>query len=149
MLLPQLMDQALPVSLSAVVEALSTMAEKLRELDRMKTEFVSQVSHELRTPLTAIKGFTEILLYGEAGPVNTEELRQRLFGAFGVAAFVDVGRVSASSGPFQGTLHVGAGAGVRYYSAIGPLRLDVAVPVRNDVPDNDSFQLYIGLGQAF
>ena len=77
------------------------------------------------------------------------ELRQRLFGAFGVAAFVDAGRVRASGGPFRGTLHVGAGAGVRYYTAIGPLRLDVAVPVRNDVPNNDSFQVYIGLGQAF
>ncbi|MBV9355657.1 MAG: DUF4118 domain-containing protein, partial [Chloroflexi bacterium] len=48
-----------------------------RELDRMKTEFVSQVSHELRTPLTAIKGFTELLLE-DGGPSAAEEQREYL-----------------------------------------------------------------------
>lgn len=43
-----------------------------RAVDRMKSEFVSLVSHELRTPLTSIKGYVDLLLEGEAGPVNAE-----------------------------------------------------------------------------
>jgi signal transduction histidine kinase/CheY-like chemotaxis protein len=49
-----------------------------RELDKMKTEFISVVSHELRTPLTSIKGYTDLLLSGATG--ETTELQNEFLG---------------------------------------------------------------------
>jgi translocation and assembly module TamA len=85
---------------------------------------------------------------GTAIDAGTVEFRQRLFGDFGAVAFVDAGQVSAQNTPFSGTLRVGLGAGVRYYTPIGPVRLDVAVPA-NKPPGGDRFEIYLGLGQAF
>jgi len=42
--------------------------DELRELDRLKGEFVATVSHELRTPLTSISGYAELLLSGDTDP---------------------------------------------------------------------------------
>jgi translocation and assembly module TamA len=85
---------------------------------------------------------------GTAVSAGSIELRQRLFGDWGAAAFVDAGQVTASGAPFSGNFRIGAGVGARYYTSIGPIRLDIAVPV-NRVPGGDSFELYIGLGEAF
>nr|CAA9296908.1 sensory box histidine kinase/response regulator [uncultured Armatimonadetes bacterium] len=45
------------------------------ETDRLKTEFVGTVSHELRTPLTIIKGYTDLVVKEQAGPLNETQLK--------------------------------------------------------------------------
>jgi len=51
--------------------------EELRQLDRMKDEFIHTISHELRTPITFLRGYVEALLADMLGPLN-EQQRQAL-----------------------------------------------------------------------
>ena len=59
----------------AAQQALAEQNERLRELDRLKDEFIALVSHELRTPLTSIHGYLELLLDGGAGELRPEQER--------------------------------------------------------------------------
>jgi translocation and assembly module TamA len=85
---------------------------------------------------------------GTAISAGTVEARQRILSNYGVVGFIDVGQVTSNGAPFTSNWHAGAGVGARYYTPIGPIRLDVAVPL-NKLPGGDVFELYIGIGQAF
>jgi translocation and assembly module TamA len=77
------------------------------------------------------------------------EFRQRFGQNWGAAVFVDGGQVGNKISLSPTDLFYGVGGGVRYYTPIGPVRLDVAVPLRRYDSDPEAFQIYIGLGQAF
>ncbi len=47
--------------------------DRLKELDRLKSNFLATVSHELRTPLTSIIGYSEMLAEGLAGELRPEQ----------------------------------------------------------------------------
>ena len=81
-------------------KALEKANQKLKEIDREKTEFVSIASHQLRSPLTAIKGYASMLLEGSYGPVLGEmkQVVERIFNsselmAASVQDFLDVSRI--------------------------------------------------------
>lgn len=77
------------------------------------------------------------------------EARIKVTDTIGVVPFVDAGNAFASSFPdFKEPIRVAAGLGLRYYTAIGPIRLDVAVPLDRKSGE-DPVAIYIGIGQAF
>ncbi len=56
--------------LQKMADSLAIANDKLRILDKAKTEFISIASHQLRTPVTAVKGFASLLLEGSYGEVK-------------------------------------------------------------------------------
>lgn len=76
------------------------------------------------------------------------EARAKVSDNIGVVGFVDVGQIGVN-GFFNefSDWHAGAGIGVRYATAVGPIRLDLAVPVGGNT--GSGMQIYVGLGQAF
>ncbi len=78
------------------------------------------------------------------------ELRLKITDRIGVVGFLDGGNAFASPEPdFSQGLLWGTGVGFRYYTPIGPFRLDIGFPLDRRPGLDDSFQVYVSLGQAF
>lgn len=77
------------------------------------------------------------------------EARARVTDSIGVVAFADAGYVGEDTIPgFSEDLRVGVGAGLRYLTGLGPIRLDVAMPLDRR-PGDPNVAVYVGIGQAF
>jgi PAS domain S-box-containing protein len=116
-------------------------AERLRELGRIKDDFVANVSHELRTPLTTVVGNTEMLLDGDAGALSDAQERllsaidrnarrlQTLVGDLLMLSRIQNGRITLSAKPVVVQDVVQAALdGAATQRASQAVHLDVALP---------------------
>ncbi len=96
--------------------------------------------------VTVIDGGTPVDTGGTRFLAASLEARVRVTESIGIVGFVDAGSVGLG-GLSGNAWQAGAGLGLRYATGVGPIRLDVAVPVHGKT--DEKFQIYIGLGQAF
>ncbi len=76
------------------------------------------------------------------------ELRVKITDTIGVVPFFDMGAAFEDEVPDFSGLHYAAGLGLRYYTSIGPIRLDAAIPL-NPRDDDTGYGIYVSIGQAF
>jgi translocation and assembly module TamA len=100
--------------------------------------------------------FQEITPYNAAGDgtggrsytTASFEARIGITDTIGIVPFLDVGSVSDSVVPEFSDLRMGAGIGLRYMTPFGPLRLDVAMPLKR-YDGGSRYGIYAGIGQSF
>lgn len=86
---------------------------------------------------------------GRSYQIINLEARYKITDEIGLVPFLDGGMVYEDTLPrIFGDMRWGAGLGLRYYTPIGPVRLDVATPL-NGRSDDAPLQLYISIGQSF
>ncbi len=100
------------VALRERIEELAITLEKandrLKILDKMKSEFVSIASHQLRSPLTSIRGYSSMLLEGSYGklPTKAKEAIERIgdssrYMALSVEDYLNVSRIEAGNMKYE------------------------------------------------
>ncbi|OYZ38601.1 MAG: hypothetical protein B7Y25_00505 [Alphaproteobacteria bacterium 16-39-46] len=102
--------------------------------------------YQLAGPLDAQKN----PLGGASAFESGVELLAKITTDIGIVSFVDAGTVFNRPTPtFSNPLFWGVGGGIRYYTPIGPIRFDVAFPLRRRAGVDSPFQIYAGIGQSF
>jgi signal transduction histidine kinase len=137
-------------SLEAQVEArtreLQESNERLQELDRLKSEFVSDVSHELRTPLTSVKGYVDYLLEGIVGELSPpqKDFLTRVKGNTDrlvrlINDLLDLSRIEAGRVDFHPVKLAMVEVTTEVLDALRPLASEKGVDLSTDMSEPDGF----------
>ncbi len=87
---------------------------------------------------------------GRSMLIGSLELRWRVTKTIGLAYFYDVGNVYCNPVPeLTERMLNSLGAGLRYYTPVGPIRFDIAFPLNRRKGIDRAFQFYFSIGQAF
>lgn len=87
---------------------------------------------------------------GRSIMVFSFEARMRMTETLGLVGFYEIGNVYGGRMPnFNHKQLESVGAGVRYHTPIGPIRLDVAVPLNRRIELDSPVQVYLSIGQSF
>jgi two-component system phosphate regulon sensor histidine kinase PhoR len=147
-------DLALALEHAALFEQQLELVDRLQELDRQKSDFLSTVSHELRTPLTSIAGYTEMIRDGDAGEVapavdrmlevvtrNTERLRALIEDLLTLSR-IESGNLRSASVPVEvRTLLDAAVTAVAPHASSARVQVDVEAPPTGTTVLGDELQL--------
>lgn len=130
-----------PPEISDLAQAFNTMCSKLKEVDKMKSDFYALMSHELRTPLTAIKEGTNLFLEGKGGEVTGSQKKlltiiseesDRLIGL--VNSVLDLSKLESGMLAFNFTNAELPPLIARVVDEVGPLAEAKHIRIRREVP---------------
>ncbi len=138
--------QTLEERVAARTQELRSANERLQELDRLKSSFVSIVSHELRTPMTSIKGLVENMLDGLTGNLNDRQTFylgrvqhniERLTRM--INDLLDLSRIEAGRMDLhQSTINIGSLAG-EVVEMLQPMAQERSLILKAHIPDTIGF----------
>ncbi|HZY44297.1 MAG TPA: response regulator, partial [Anaerolineae bacterium] len=143
-LIEALADQAaVAITNARSYEAERKAVERMREVDRLKTQFLANMSHELRTPLNSIIGFSRVIMRGIDGPLTELQMTdlqsiynsgQHLLGLINNIldiSKIEAGKMELANEPID-LRDIARGV----MSTVSALIKDKSVKLEQEIPDN-------------
>lgn len=134
---------------------LETANEKLKELDQLKSEFVSLATHQIRAPLTAIKGYLSEVFEGDYGPIS-KELEMPLRTVFQstenlveiVGDFLNISRIESGNMKYELAPLDLKQVVEETLSGLKPNFERAGLELKMEIPEGHNYEIYADIGKV-